>query len=121
MNREMNNVCLLFENPFRMIICGSSGSGKSVLAFLLAKAQDILTSVHRIIVVYSFDQPLYRQFEQHFGDRLLMCESISDDLLNQVHAEAAGAPILLFQDDQMWNLNGKEFTALLCGKSHHLK
>lgn len=85
------------------------------------REQDAQTPYFRIILVYSFDQPLYAEYRKHFADRLLMMQNITEDQLRDIQSEGGNAPSVLVLDDRQWQIKGNEIASLLGGASHHYK
>ena len=97
----------------------AAGSGKSYWILRFLRMQDQQTPYYRIILWYTFEQPLYAEYRQAFGQRLLLTQNLTPAALREQHEEAGEQPILLIIDDKQWKIGGDQLANILCGASNH--
>jgi archaellum biogenesis ATPase FlaH len=84
---------LPFPHPFRMIICGSSGSGKTFLMmqfllnskwFFLPNGKSFWNKIY-VLTPTSLSDPIYRNLnDPRIKDRVFLTDELNEDLLNQL-------------------------------------
>jgi hypothetical protein len=82
--------------PFRMIICGASGSGKTLTALNLINAfQNTFYKI--IIITKNKDEPLYNYLKSKLKDDVVICEGINE--IPELDSFDKEFPTLIIFDD----------------------
>ena len=111
--------------PFRMVVTGNSNSGKThFIIQLLLRWNELYPDqpLRRIIVVYSYFQPLYMKLQERYGDKCIFTKRLTPDLITrQGMGDAADGVGFLLMDDVMSEICSSD-ALMQCysGAAHHL-
>jgi hypothetical protein len=107
---------LLFPHPFRMIICGCSGSGKSFLAmqFVLNSKwfyHDAKSFWDQIVIMTptALSDAIYKNLnDKRVKDKVFLTDKLDEELLDQLLETKDKKPRLVIIDDFSAHLKGSE-------------
>ena len=109
--------------PFRMVLAGCSSSGKSTFATSLLLNWNTIwpgQPIRKLVVVYSYFQPLYCQLQEKYGDKCIFTTSLTADLLEKLGEPELG-PACILLDDVAHKIGSSDvLVSLYIGACHHL-
>lgn len=117
---DMQEYDVRFQENFKVIICGGSGSGKTVLARkIIQQATDLMVEAPKSIhIFFQMDQPAYEDFNLDYECSVSFIEGIPSKECAENIIKNSPKPALILVDDAGLHLN-ETIAELFSVGSHH--
>lgn len=117
---EFSTSDIQFHHPFRIILAGSSGCGKSswIMNFLRFLRSVADTEFDKIIYVYQVNQPLYEEIKREMPN-IIWIRGFPQDLEDRL-CNSKEKKLVIFDDVMKQIADNKDFAELATTLSHHL-